>query len=221
MLSPRFRTQSAERGGASISGSNDTGGNAAGDTDTDPSDSVTQSVNRRLLQLTPVATESGDICAGTTNSGNGGGDSNVSANSDGDGYDSDKCPTPELSSPLRSSNISVRDLEVLTPSAKINNGGCSSSNRDSANNRGDSDELYDSDQCPTPELSSPLRSTELSAGSAALCRRRLDEASGGGGPLELVSEEEYARVSRRFGSEVVCLVALRLNSGRAWVVCFG
>ena len=121
-----------------------------------------------------------------------------------DGYDSEKCPTPELSSPLRSTNISARDLQVLTPSAAredySGNGDSGSYRRDSGG--GGSDD--ESDACPTPELSSPLRS----AGSAALCRRRLEEAgdadadgdeeekeaAAGGGPLELVSEEEYAKV---------------------------
>lgn len=126
-----------------------------------------------------------------------------------DGYDSEKCPTPELSSPLRSTNISARDLQVLTPSisradynsnSNGNTGNNGSYRRDIGGGSGD-----ESDACPTPELSSPLRS----AGSAALCRRRLEEAgdddaegeeeeeepAAGGGALELVSEEEYAKVS--------------------------
>lgn len=143
------------------------------------------------------------------NRGRGSGSSGSSNhNEDPDGYDSEKCPTPELSSPLRSTNISARDLQVLTPSAARadrdgnSNTGGGSYRRDTGGNCDDYDDRHgscnDSDACPTPELSSPLRS----AGSAALCRRRLEEAGGGdgdeagasGGPLELVSEEEYAKV---------------------------
>lgn len=223
MLSPRFRTESAVGsgggggGGGGIFGGADNLGNATGVTGADSSVSVALPVSRRLpLMLT--AADSGDMYATTPNSGNGG------ASSDDDDYDSDKCPTPELSSPLRSSSISMRDLQVFTPSAKTNDGGggCSGGgggygSTGSANDR-DGDDVndpYDSDECPTPELSSPLRSTDLSSGSngsAALCRRRLEEAGSGvgeddgggetgssasGGPLELVSEEEYARVRRR------------------------
>lgn len=135
-------------------------------------------------------------------------------------YDSDTCPTLELSSPLRSRGVSSRDLEVLTPSTARAAGHTGNDSASGGYNRGSSGTNYaggggsecgDSDVCPTPELSSPLRSAE----SAALCRRRLEEVDGEGygdgedekdtaaaelnacdGPLELVSEEEYARVSR-------------------------
>lgn len=141
---------------------------------------------------------------------------------DGTEYDSDRCPTLELSSPLRSGGVSSRDLEVLTPSTTRTKGDSGNDSGSggyigggSSNTRGGAgSDDGDSDVCPTPELSSPLRS----AGSAAICRRRLEEADGEGygggeddeeaavataaestacdGPLELVSEEEYARVSR-------------------------
>ncbi|CAM9439729.1 unnamed protein product [Scytosiphon promiscuus] len=211
MLSPRFRV---ERGGAhgGSGGSANESRRAAGVTGAGSSERDTLSVSRRL-PLTPTAAEAGDICAFTVNGdsggGGGGGGSNKKGSSSGTNseyeYDSDRCRTPELSSPLRSSNISVRDLQVLTPSAKANTSGGSGgggggiSGGSACHRDGDdSDELYDSYQCPTPELSSPLRSADLpvgSVGSAALCRRRLYEASDGG-PLQLVSEEEYARAPK-------------------------
>lgn len=159
------------------------------------------------MALTPnnVAGSSGVV----DNDNTSGGGSSSNDNEGVDGYDSETCPTPELSSPLRSTNISARDLQVLTPSAaradyRSNTGGesCGRSGGGGGDDRDSSGD--DSDACPTPELSSPLRS----AGSAALCRRRLEEAGGaaddndddeavaGGGPLELVSEKEYAKVCK-------------------------
>lgn len=157
------------------------------------------------LAATKAADSPGDVDA-NVNTDCGGSDHDDRGSIDG--FDSDACPTPELSSPLRSATVSVRDLQVLTPSAKVNTGeggGYSGGSTYKYDYDDDSDD--DSDKCPTPELSSPLRST----GSAALCRRRLEEADGDGGrggdesemsgvaassgPLDFVSEEEYARVS--------------------------
>lgn len=221
MLSPRLRIGSAGAGVGSPSPG-----------------PVTRSSNRKKEAL-PTLTLSPKIAPSYSDddrdrNGSSGGAvginrSNESSNSDDNGneYDSDTCPTLELSSPLRSRGVSSRDLEVLTPliarAAGRTTGNDSASGGYSrgsdGNNHAGADggsECGDSDVCPTPELSSPLRSAE----SASLCRRRLEEVDREGygdgeddkdaaapvpvpaaeltacdGPLELVSEEEYARVS--------------------------
>lgn len=196
MLSPRFGIESS-------GGSADAGGGAASAAGS--SGCVTRSSSRNMALTPNVAGGGGGggiVDDNSNTSGRGGSGSGHDEGSDG--YDSESCPTPELSSPLRSTNISSRDLQVLTPSAARTDSGGNAGNGSYRRGSGDGDSGggggYDEDSytCPTPELSSPLRA----AGSAALCRRRLEEAGGagddeaaaGGVPLELVSEEEYAKV---------------------------
>jgi len=197
--SSRFRIDSA-------GGGHDDGGGGGAAASVGSSGPVTRSASRKIA-LTPEFAGSRGAFANSADkdvhsSGRGRGAVHNGNDGPNDGYDSDKCPTPELSSPLRSASISARDIRALTPSVARASG-----------SDGGSDGGEDSDACPTPELSSPLRS----AGSAALCRRRLEEADGEGGdadehggdrgeedgeeaaaakggPLELVSEEEYAKV---------------------------
>ncbi len=193
MLSSRFRIDSVGGGDH-----DDGGGGGGGASATGSSRRVTRSASRNMALTPEVADGRGAVADAGVRGGKGRGASPSDSDSSDDGYDSDKCPTPELSSPLRSASFSARDIRALTPSAA---GPPTGSGGDE-----------DSDACPTPELPSPLRS----AGSAALCRRRLEEAGGEGGdadehggeedgggeesaaakggPLELVSEEEYAKV---------------------------
>ncbi|CAB1103469.1 unnamed protein product [Ectocarpus sp. CCAP 1310/34] len=194
MFSPRFLAEGA-------SGGDDTG-RGGGTASACPSDRVTRSPSRAMKPAASKAADGpgGDVDANVNTDWRG---SDHDGCGSSDGFDSDACPTPELSSPLRSATVSVRDLQVLTPSAMVNtaDGG---GHRGGSTYNYDDDDNDDSEQCPTPELSSPLRS----AGSAALCRRRLEEAGGDGGrgdddevagvggtsgPLDFVSEEEYAR----------------------------
>lgn len=217
MLSPRFRIEISGGGADDGRGS----ASAAGS-----SGRVTRSSSRKMA-LTPRVAGSGggsvdnnsnddlnddddnsSSINDNNNNNNTGSSSGTGHDEDIDGYDSEKCQTPELSSPLRSAHISARDLQVLTPSAaragygsNTGNGSYEGGSSDGHDRGGSGD---DSDACPTPELSSPLRSSA----SAALCRRRLEEADGAdddeaaaatGGPLELVSEEEYAKVCMRRG----------------------
>lgn len=202
MLSPRFRIESTGAGAASPSPG-----------------PATRSSSRKKASTPKVSLHNDDDNGGIDDSSRAVGSDHSNGNSDDNNeYDSDKCPTLELSSPLRSCGVSSRDLEVLTPSIAREKGDAGNDSAGGGYDRGSScndqggggSDGGDSDVCPTPELSSPLRS----AGSAALCRRRLEEADGEGyggggdekeavaaeltacdGPLELVSEEEYARVS--------------------------
>ncbi|CAM9977656.1 unnamed protein product, partial [Ectocarpus sp. 13 AM-2016] len=201
MLSPRFLAESTSGG--------DHTGRGGGAASACPSDRVTRSASRAVNPAAPKATDGpgGEVDANDNTDWCG---SDHDSRGSSDGFDSDACPTPELSSPLRSATISVRDLQVLTPSAKVNTGdrggGGGGGYSGGSTYNYDDDDDDDSEQCPTPELSSPLRST----GSAALCRRRLEEADGDGGrgddevagvgcssgPLDFVSEEEYARAPK-------------------------
>ncbi|CAN0298585.1 unnamed protein product, partial [Ectocarpus fasciculatus] len=197
MLSPRFLVESASGG--------DNSGPGGGAASACSSGRVTRSASRAMEVVARKAADGpGDVDADVNATDCCGSDHDDRGSSDG--FDSDVCPTPELSSPLRSATVSVRDLQVLTPSAKVNTGDAGGGySGGSAYNYDDNDD-EDSDMCPTPELSSPLRS----AGSAALCRRRLEEADGegrsgddevagvegSGGPLDFVSEEEYARAPK-------------------------
>ncbi|CAM9360095.1 unnamed protein product [Pylaiella littoralis] len=203
MLSPRFRIESTGAGAASPSPG-----------------PATRSSSRKKASTPKVSLHNDDDNGSIDDSSRAVGSDHSNGNSDdNNGYDSDKCPTLELSSPLRSCAVSSRDLEVLTPSIAREKGDAGNDSAGGGYDRGSScndqggggSDGGDSDVCPTPELSSPLRS----AGSAALCRRRLEEADGEGydgggdekeavaaeltacdGPLELVSEEEYARAPR-------------------------